>query len=176
MAGLTWWAYAAAFVVALMALNRVRGGGLYGDRLPGHPRFYVAPAVALLYWPLAGGPNAVAAGVGFLVWSWLPWGRWYDLGRIPEGYMGAIRPPSAFERWVNGIAPNDYLAFTLRNVLGLLLAAILLHPAVLLLAGVQLAAYEAGWRLWPATPISLGEGLTGMGWGVALVWVAVTYA
>jgi hypothetical protein len=152
---------------AMAAINRFRGGGLWADRLPGHPRFYAAALVAAVSF-LAVGPldAAIVAGC-FLAWSLLPWGRWYSLGRgVVPG-----REPSDFEIII-GRLPNDYARFTMRNAVGLIPAVAFINPLFLLLALVQTAAYEAGWRLSPATPIRTAELLTGAAWGAFIWWLA----
>lgn len=150
-------------IVGAAVLNRVRGGGLWGDRLPGHPRFYVAPAMGILSLLVLAPLPAAGVAVSFLAWSWLPWGRWYDLGRMSEE---PTRLPTRFEMAITAFSrDNDYTAFTLRNALGLALAAFLVSPWAMALAPLQTAAYEAGWRFWPRAPIALGELLTGCAWG-----------
>ena len=55
---------ACGLVVACALLNRVRGGGLYGDKLPGRALLWVAPVIgglALIFHPW---PIALAFGVG----------------------------------------------------------------------------------------------------------------
>lgn len=159
------------FGVFCAAINHARGGGLWADRLPGHPRYYAAAAVALLTLVTASPVVAIKVGVCFLLWSWLPWGRWYDLGRITDDWPA--RPPNRFERVVTDFARgNDHIAFLARNAIGLLPAAILVSPLFMFLSFVQVAAYEAGWRLTPKTPIRTGELLTGFGWGVMIAVAA----
>jgi hypothetical protein len=67
---------------------------------------------------------------------------------------------------------SDHVAFTLRNLICLIPAAILISPFFLLLSLVQTAAYEAGWRMTPASPIRTGELLTGAAWGAFIWWLA----
>jgi hypothetical protein len=72
--------------VGCALLNRVRGGGLYGDILPGRALLWVAPAIgglALIFHPW---PIALAFGVGFLIWGLPGWS--YLLCRI-----AGIAPP-----------------------------------------------------------------------------------
>lgn len=151
-------------ISALATINRFRGGGLYADRLPGHPRFYASVLVAAVVFPVVGWLNALLVGSCFLLWSWLPWGEWYDLGRIPGEPSGS----NTFERILN-ILPGDHLRFTVRNAIGLIPAIVFLHPLFLLLAPAQTIAYEAGWRVTPRTPTVTGEWITGALWG-AFVW------
>ena len=102
----------------------------------------------------------------FLAWSWLPWGHWYDLGR-----MGPPTAGNDFEILINRL-PNDHVRFTVRNLIGLMPAAALISPLFLLLAPAQTAAYEAGWRMSPKTPTVTGEWITGALWGAFIWWLA----
>lgn len=161
---------APAIILAAAILNRVRGGGFLGDRLPGHPRFYVAPAIGLIGWSVLPWPTAAALAASFLVWSWLPWGRWFDLNRLNPDFVDGIRPITTFERVVNRIADDDdQAAFFLRNTIASLPAVAFVSPFFVLLPVAQSAAYEAGWRYHPAAPILIGELLTGAVWGVLIV-------
>lgn len=152
-------------VICCAILNRIRGGGLGGDKLPGHARFWVAPVFGLV-----AGAHGLAyipiVAVGYLFWAWLPWGRWYDLGRLPEGYPDT-RPLSGFEQVVQKL-PNDYLRFTFRNGWGLI-PLNMINPFFILMAPIMTVLYEISWRVRPKEPISLAEYLTGALWGIFLV-------
>ena len=162
---------ALAFVVLLAILNRVRGGGFGGDRLPGHPRYYVAAAVgaaSCIFIPWA---EAVLVALCYLAWSLLPWGRWADLGRLHPDYVDEIRKPSGFEVLV-GRLPNDHVRFTARNAVALVPAVVLIHPAFCLLALAQTAAYELGWDMAPQRSYEPQELLTGALWAAFIVILA----
>ena len=161
----------AYFILTLAAINRARGGGCpFFSRLPGHTRFYAAALVAAVSFPWKGPLDAALVGLCFLAWSWLPWARWYDLGAL-DGEPN--RPETWLEAWIAKISfGQDAIAFTLRNLLALVPAAILLSPAFLLLAPFQTAAYGLGWRLDRAQAIRLAEYLTGAVWGV-FIWALV---
>jgi hypothetical protein len=151
-------------VVAMALINHARGGGFFADRLPGHPRFYAAPAAAFVCAIFVGPFDALLVGVSYLVWSIAPWGSWFQLGR------GTHPDESWFEAVVSKVSfGSDHVAFTLRNFVCLTPAAILISPLFLALSIVQTAAYEAGWRMTPAAPIRTGELLTGAAWG-AFIW------
>lgn len=158
----------ALFVAALAVLNRVRGGGFGAEHLPGHPRFYVAPAVALLSLLVVPWPAAILAGVCYLAWSMLPWGRWFDLGRLATD---PPRRPSQFENGIELLFDTDLQRFTARNLVAFLPAAILLTPFAAPAAFVQTLLYEVAWRLSPSAPIRLAEILTGALWGVLILMV-----
>lgn len=154
-------------VAALAAINHARGGGFFADRLPGHPRFYAAPAVWFVCVLFIGPFDALAVAVSYLVWSLAPWGSWFKLGR------GTHPDETWFEAAVSKVSfGSDHVAFTLRNLLCLIPAAALIDPLFLGLALVQTAAYEAGWRLSPAAPIRTAELLTGAAWGAFVWWLA----
>lgn len=160
------WAILLSMMVGVAFTNRMRGGGCpFISRLPGHPRFYAAGIVGALsmWWGLVA---ALTAGACFLAWSALPWGRWYDLGAL-EGHPN--RPMSPFEALLERLTgEEDALTFTLRNLLALVPAAVLISPLFLTLALFQTAAYGVGWKMAPAAPIRLAEYLTGTLWGVFL--------
>lgn len=155
-------------VSTLAAINRVRGGGCsFFTRLPGHARYYAAALVMAVSFVPAGPVDALFAGLCFLFWSLMPWGRWYDLGALDEE---PGRPETWFEKAISRLSRgSDGAAFLIRNVLGLVPAALLLHPAFLLLAGFQTAAYGIGWRWGGLGAIRLAELITGAFWGV-FIW------
>lgn len=157
----------AVLVPVFACLNRLRGGGLGARHLPGHPRFYAAGLAGLAALPFVGAIDAACVAVSYLAWAWLPWGRWFDLGRLPLYYVRRTETP--FEKLI-GRLPNDHARFTARNLIGLVPAAVLLSPLFLLIAPLQTAAYEAGWRTTPKTPTVTGEWITGILWGL-FVWV-----
>ncbi len=158
-----------AVLIPLMALiNRARGGGLYADRLPGHPRFYMAAATGLVTFPFIGPWDAAVVAACWLVWAFLPWGRWYDLDRLADDYVQ--RKPNDFEILINRL-PNDHVRFTVRNLIALIPAAVMISPLMLLLSPVQTAAYEFGWRTTPKTPTVTGEWITGAAWGAFIWWL-----
>ena len=156
-------------LVPLMALiNRARGGGLYAEHLPGHPRYYMTVVVAAVTFPFVGPIDAVVVALSWLAWAMLPWGRWYDLDRLPADFKKS--EPNQFELLINRL-PNDHLRFTTRNLIALLPAAVMISPFMLALALVQTLAYEIGWRTTPKTPTVTGEWITGAAWGAFLWWL-----
>lgn len=92
---------ACGLVIACALLNRVRGGGFCGDRLPGRAVFWVAPAVGVLALPVSPWPVALAWSVGFLLWGLPAWG--FTLSRL-GGYV-PDRQPDAFEAALSGLPP-----------------------------------------------------------------------
>jgi hypothetical protein len=83
---LTQLAIACGIIVACAVLNRVRGGGFWGDKLPGRALLWVAPAMGLVAWAVNPWPVAVAFGLGYLAWGVLAWS--YILCRL-----AGIEPP-----------------------------------------------------------------------------------
>lgn len=161
----------AYFILTLAAINRMRGGGCaFFNRLPGHTRLYAAALVAAVSVVWKGPLDGALVGLCFLAWSFPPWGRWYDLGALDDE---PNRPETWFEAWIKKFAfGEDAVAFTLRNLVALMPAAILLSPAFVLLAPFITAAYGLGWKLDRARAIRLAEYLTGALWGV-FVWALV---
>lgn len=155
--------------LSLAAINRVRGGGCsFFNHLPGHTRLWAAALVAVACIPV-GVVDAIVVAACYLAWAFLPWGRWYDLGAL-EGYPN--RPPSRFEEILSSWFSEDATAFTIRNIIGLAPAAVLVHPLFLLLALFQTAAYGLGWSMSTKAPIRTAEYLTGALWGL-FVWLLV---
>lgn len=157
--------------VALCAiLNRMRGDDRWLMGLPGRALWYVAPMVGLVALlsvpPLA----AVAVALAYAVWAIPSWGRWYDLGRLPEH-----RGPSAFEAAVEVLAGrHDRLALFIRflvmlapglYLVGLALGAPWLGLAAVPMAILLLLSYDAGWQWGGWYAIPLAEVLAGAVWG-----------
>jgi hypothetical protein len=149
-------------------LNRVRGTDwLNRLGLPGHARLYVSPAIAALAWAAHSSPWL---GAIYLVWSWPPWGRWFDLGRLPEGYAHPV--PDAFERAIEACSfGSDYVALLIRHSLALPVAYFV-WPWGLLFPPLAVGAYELGWRVTPQAPILTAELLVGVLWG-GLIYLGV---
>lgn len=80
------WALACVIVLACAWLNRVRGGGLGGQHLPGRPLLWAAPALAVVALLVHPWPIAVAFGLGYLTWGVLAWS--YILCRL-----AGVAPP-----------------------------------------------------------------------------------
>lgn|GEM_PF-999439 len=133
-------------VITCAAINRFRGGGLGAQRLPGHPRFYAAPFVGLIAAFYQPWPVALAIGLAFLLFVWLPWGRWYTLNR--RGRTESSGEPSGFERFIERLADfggvrRDWLAFGLRNI------AVMTPGFALVLWTAGFAAMMPGPAAWP---------------------------
>jgi hypothetical protein len=107
--------------------------------------------------------QAIIFGVCFLIWSFLPWGRWYDLGRLPDNFIH--REPTWFEKQISKISSNDHIAFTIRNSIAIIPAVVLVSPWFAFLPLLQLACYELAWRFRPKEPIMYAEIGTGAVWG-----------
>lgn len=145
-------------VPVLAVLNRMRGGGFWADRLPGHPRFYVAPLVGLV--AFLAGHDPVWSGLyaaAWLWWCWWPWGLLMCLGRWePQRKISPVETTL-----LKASGGNIWLAFGLRHLLGVLPMA-LLSPWTLLLPPLIVAFYEASWRWAPRKHvIAVPEMMTG---------------
>lgn len=116
----------AAGCIALAVINRYRGDGFgTADKLqPRAPAAVLVGLVSLLFhaWPIA-----LALGLGFWFWALAAWGRWFDLGRMPEGYNRVDKPHKPEERFIEAISWNDHSAMFVREwVLGFLPLCIVL--------------------------------------------------
>ena len=168
-----------AIVALCAALNRARGDSRWmgktdedGDGyLPGHARFYVSAAIALVAW-LAGHSVTVSAltGAAYLVWCWMPWGYLQLLGRpAPEGKV-----PTGIEKaLLRASGGNVHVALFLRHA-AVLPGAVLLFgwfgPTVaFIFAVLAIGGYELGWKYAPRAPILVGELYAGLMWGVMIV-------
>jgi hypothetical protein len=146
-------------------INHFRGGGvLIGlapltDRLPGRPIFWAAPLAGLLSLLVFEPLWAAYFGFCYLIWGIPPWGRWFDLERMPDAFP--YRPLKWEERITARWHLNDYWAFTLRNSICWVPTA-LISPWFLLLGPIQTGAYEVGWRVRPFTHDDKGN-VTGGG-------------
>jgi hypothetical protein len=145
------------------ALNRVRGTDtLKGLGLPGHGRLYVSPVIAGLAW-LAGSSPWI--GAIYLLWSLPAWGRWQDLGRLPDDFAREGVKPDAFEAVINKLSfGSDYVALFLRHSLGTPVAYFV-WPWGLAFPFLAVGAYELGWRVTPKAPILTAELIVGAVWG-----------
>lgn len=84
--GIKFWLLILGTVFLCAILNRIRGGGLGGDKLPGRAIFYVAPlygAITLLY---ADYYVAAIMAATYLFWGLFAWGH-------TLGQLGGFTPP-----------------------------------------------------------------------------------
>lgn len=149
-------------------LNRFRGGGFWADRLPGHPRFYVAPLMGLVAWLAGHDPLwSTLFAAAWLAWCWLPWGQLMCLDRfVPDRKISPIET-----ELLKVASGNIWLALGLRHALGLVPMTIL-APGALLMPPLIVAFYEASWRWSPRQHvIAVPELLTGAAFGV-LLWLS----
>lgn len=160
----------AALIVACAFLNRFRGGGFYADRLPGHPRFYVAPVMGLVAWMAGHDPLwSTLFAAAWLFWCFLPWGLLMSLGRW--------EPQREIDRFEDELlltaGDNIWVAFWLRHLIGFLPMAVLCWWSIVVLPPLFVAAYEASWRWSPrAQVIAFPEMAVGTLFGLMLVWSA----
>jgi hypothetical protein len=154
-------------IPAMAIVNRFRGGGFYADRLPGHPRYYVAVALAgALMWMTQSMALGALMAVSYLVWAIPPWGHLMCLGHwTPD------RPISVLEAQLLRLAQGNILvALALRHVVFLVPIALVLHLWWPPLLGLAMAGgYWLGWRLSPMKAIMIGELVAGALWGVILL-------
>lgn len=93
---------ACGVIVVCALLNRVRGGGLWGDKLPGRALLWVTPvigAIAAAFYPW---PVAIAFAGAYLFWGLWSWGHvlasvgGYKPDRSPsllEAALALLGPP-----------------------------------------------------------------------------------
>ncbi len=164
-------------LASLMVLNRLRGTKL---GLPGRSLYYVAPTVGLVAWSVMDTQFAMAFAVAYFVWGVGPWGRWYDLNMLPDGYGRENESPSLYERMIEAVSfGSDYVAFFLRNLSvlpGMLLLGYiqgyewwLMVIASMVFAYGVCAMYHIGKVLVPKYFTVFGEVATGLVWGYTLL-------
>lgn len=166
-------------VLLCAALNRMRGDDRWMPSwLPGRSLYYVAPVIGAAALLIVPWPAALAVAVAYFFWAVWPWGRWFDLGRLPA----PIAPTGDdFEIFIERIAGgNDHLALLMRHMMavpGILLIGCfvpawslgLTFGLALLVPVAITAAYELAWRAQPSNPIWLAELAAGVIWaGVIL--------
>jgi hypothetical protein len=163
-----------AGILILMALNRVRG---LDTPLPGRSLYFVAPLVGLVAWGLLGASawTSGAFALSYLVWGAPAWGRWFDLGRLPEGYA-RTEEPKGVEGFVDRLG-SDHFSFAVRQLMvfpGLALVAYLTGSWAPVLwvpvfAGMAVMLYELAWRFVPRYPIPVAEVLVGGLWAATIL-------
>jgi hypothetical protein len=172
-------------LLLMMLLNRVRGGGLWigtylRENLRVKPLFVVTPLVGLLALS-AGSPwlVAITTAAAYLVWALPAWGRWFDLGNLPDGYAReAGKYADPLEKWIDQQETNDMGKMVLRHSIMLTVAAVMIAIAAqsavplvlapLLVSGI-LWAYVVGWN-YSTAPILVAELLAGFCWG-SYIWL-----
>jgi hypothetical protein len=166
-------------VVLMTLLNRLRG--LAVNWLPGRTLFWVSPVVGALAYVQSGDVvNGLTFTYAYVVWGTAPWGRWYDLGRLPHDYGREDVPPNRYEQFIIALSGgSDHLALFWRHFTGLLpgLAVlgywddtVMLHVgAAVVFGALFMLAYELGWRLSAKIPTVVGELQVGFLWGVMIL-------
>lgn len=156
----------ALLLIPTMALlNRVRGGGFGAATLPGHPRYWVTPFVALVCTAAMPVVPACIAALCWLAWSLPSWGYLMTLG-----HYAPDRDMSWVERTLLRVSGGHvWLAFIIRLAVGLIPAAVFVTPWAVLAAVPMWLGYEAGWKWTPAAPIRTGELVAGAVWGVLFI-------
>lgn len=171
-------------LIPLMALaNRVRGG-LFGARIArARPLYVIALGLAIALGAYMGWRHGLGWGLAYLAWGAPAWGRWYDLGRLPDDAYRDGPPAKWTYQWAIGLLPNDHWRLFTRHLFiapALCLPALLAGPVWLPLAGIVAAAlivgcYEIGWRLYERNlvrePTNLAEWLAGAVWGALILLV-----
>jgi hypothetical protein len=151
------------------ALNRVRGGGFYGDLLPSRSLFWVAPIITLFAMMMLPWLDALIFGAGYFIWAVFEWGRWFDLNNMPE----LERAKKPLERIIDSMSfGDDYIAMTIRMAFATPFLAYLSITAGLLFPFIATALYAVGWRFWRKDPNPKNEVMVGALWGVVLLSIA----
>ena len=168
-------------IAASVIVNRARGDSSWMPSwLPGRALWYAAPLMGLIAAILHPWPIALAFATAYLFWGTFAWGRWFDLGRLPEGFARANVKPDPLERVIGALARgSDHVALFVRHLLilpGLVLLGWMTGNWMLIAIAVPFAAlvvgaYEPAWRFKPGAAILYAELLTGGAWGLLFVGV-----
>lgn len=165
-------------ILACSMLNRARGDDRWmGGWLRGRPLFYVAPAIGLLSYLLHPWQVSLAFALTYLFWGTFAWGRWFDLGRLPDGYNRVGIEPTPIERVIERLSNNDWEAMAIRHsfaVPGLIVICFMslnlwLLPVAFVFGITVTALYEIAWTIRPNNPIIYAELMTGAFWGTLIV-------
>lgn len=181
-------------IILLALLNRMRGddtwmrgasvsGELAPQWLPGRSLYYVAIAIGA--WSLWFLPwqAAILFGLAYLVWGVMAWGRWFDLGRLPDGFSREDIGLDVYEKMIEAVVGgNDHAAFFLRQLMVLPGLASLSwwfnawHLTILAVpfAAVVLCLYEFAWRDKPEAAVPMAEWMTGVTWALLLIAVQMS--
>lgn len=168
----------ALLILLCAVINRLRGDGSWlPDPLPGRALYYCAALVGGASLLVADPRPALAWALAYLIWGSFAWGRWFDLGRLPDNH-GRDAPAKGLEGFIDKLGRgNDHYAFLIRQVLFLVPALALVSVAIMSwvplvlstpFALAILGAYELGWRLTPKQPILTAEVITGALWGALI--------
>lgn len=160
-------------VVALCAvLNRVRGGGLGGERLPGRPLFWVAPAIGGLSALFLPWTAAVAMALGYAFWGAFSWG--YTLALV--GGFVPPREPTKLEAALIQIAPPEVVVFLRMMFItpGVLAVAFLIGSPLFIVAApvfslLAVVLYAELFRPISSLDWQRAEIGTGALWGLVIV-------
>lgn len=157
-------------------LNRVRGIGK--GEFPVYGKLPAAAGIALVAAFFQGWLWGLAWGGAYLFWAAFAWGRWFDLGRLAEGWNREGKEPNFYERIIEKVSKSDHVRFGVRSAFA--------SPFLLILAGpiaavafplAAVGCYEAAWRVSERNqdkeffkdPIALAEYAVGLVWGVLIV-------
>lgn len=178
---------AVAVVASCAVLNRIRGGGFYGDKLPGRALLWVSVAIGLIAWAANPIPVTVAGytqtwfvgaafGLAYLFWGLWSWG--YILAAL--GDYTPPRSPGVLEATLM-LLPGDVTAAFARMLFvlpGAILVAWLLGNWIFIGAGITFAVtatacYTALFRPLGSADWQRAEIATGVCWGLLILspWV-----
>jgi hypothetical protein len=169
------WAVILGALLASAAINRFRGMGVSGSRLYASGLFGLLTGLVLWDWRAG-----IAAALCFLFWGAFSWGRWFDLGRLPDDWNREEGEMSSFDKVIEAVSfDNDHLALLARHAFGILPAALLLGwwcgwewlAVIPAFAALVVGCYEIAWQVTKSKTIEVAEVLTGLVWGGLLLAV-----
>lgn len=147
-------------------LNAYRGGGFFAEQsrkiLKIHPRFQVTIVIFLILYFVSNAYLAFTFAISYLISNLFGWGRWYDLGRMPEEPQRG----SFLEKYIDKL-PNDHYKFFARHLIGLLPAIVLISPYFLAMPFLIVLCYEISWKKYGnLDAIRPAEAAVGALWGL----------
>lgn len=142
-------------------------------KLPGRNLWYTAPAIAGVAYLAGANP---LFGLAFLAWGILEWGRWFDLGRLPDGWAREGIEMTVFEKAVTKVSfGSDHVAMLWRHLVGVPGLYLLVGPMALVFPFAVVAVYELNHQLLDRkvyddnSGIHLAELLTGVIWAAYIL-------
>ncbi len=156
------------FIPLFAFLNRLRGGGWFASKLPSRPLYWVTLCVFCIACIVLNGQHALVFTASYFSWGVYAWGRWFDLGNMPE----LTRPIKPLEKIIERLSfDSDYTALTIRMAFASPFLAYLDWKLAVLFPFICVSIYAGAWAFWRDNPIPKAELAIGAVWGGMLLYL-----